>query len=553
MKKVFGCIIVFVLSYWVLKPLFATGYFPMHDDTQVARVVEMGRALRGGQFPVRWVSELGYGLGYPIFNFYGPLPYYVGGFFYALGVSGLIATKLMMGIGLIGAGIAMYVAVSEIVGISGGVLAAVFYMYAPYHAVDAYVRGAVGEYWALIFLPIIFLGVWRIIHKKTASGLLLGASGIAGVVLSHTILGYASIAITGFACVFLTGWYARVKDWVRVKTFVFLILLGLGLSAFFWLPAITEMKYTNVASQISATADYHDHFVCLPELWNSIWGYGGSAKGCLDGFSMKIGKVHLITSLLVLFTMALGFIRGRRAKELAGAGTVILLMSVFFMLPVSTRVWEVLPLFSYLQYPWRFLTFATFGVSLTVGVLVYVVRNSYVRWVIVGAAIIVLLFVEAKRFVPQYTYDRPEADFETASDIRYRVSKISDEYLPAAVVRPTKVEDALRDTIAKSDTYELTVNELSDTYNKFTFLSGQDNTVVIRVAYFPGWHFMVNENVVVPTIENGLPVVTVPSGFTVVQMQFRDTTVRAIGNWISLISLVLYIFIYDRKNKKIIS
>ena len=54
-------IIIFILSFWAVKPLFVDGYFPVHDATQVERVYEMSRALKEGQFPVRWVADLGYG------------------------------------------------------------------------------------------------------------------------------------------------------------------------------------------------------------------------------------------------------------------------------------------------------------------------------------------------------------------------------------------------------------------------------------------------------------------------------------------------------------
>lgn len=530
MKKVFGLGIVLVLSYWMIRPLLAHGYFPMHDDTQVARVVEMGKALREGQFPVRWVSGLGYGYGYPIFNFYGPLPYYVGGFLYALGVSGLTATKIMMGLGLMLAGITMYLAVSDSIGVSAGVLAAVFYMYAPYHAVDAYVRGAVGEYWALIFLPLIVWGFWR-------NRVLVGAIGVAGLIISHTILGYA-----GMIFLIIAIGVARMK-----KQAVLLVVLGLGLSAFFWLPAIAEMKYTDVASQIGAGANFRDHFVCLPQLWNSVWGFGGSAKGCLDGFSFKIGKIHLILGLTAL----VGLLKKRNYFVLIGLS--VFLLSVFFMLPISDTFWEVFPLFAFVQYPWRFLAFAVFGISLAVGGLTYLFPRPFVRWAVVAGSIGLVLFIEAKWFVPQYTYSRPASAFETSSDIGWRVSKISDEYLPPAVVRPNTEAKIVHDIIPPSDAYTVQVQENTDTYKKFEFLSGLDNRVQVNVANFPGWIYMVNEFTVTPPIQNGLPVLTVPSGLSVVQMRFVDSPIRRIGNMVSLGSLAMVLYFYDRKNKKTIS
>lgn len=535
MKKLIGLTIVLASSFLMIRSLFVSGYFPMHDDTQVARVVVMGRALRQGQFPVRWVSDLGYGYGYPIFNFYGPLPYYVGGVLYALGLTGLTATKIMMGVGLVAAGVTMYAAVADVAGVSAGILASLFYMFAPYHGVQAYVRGAVGEYWALIFLPLI---AWGMLKKKV----LMGSLGIAGLIVSHTIFGYIGMVFVILALLALK---------MRRHALI-LILLGLGLSAFFWLPALWEMGYTNVAGQINSGSDFRDHFVCLSQLWNSPWGFGGSAKGCLDGLSFKIGKVHLLTGLAVLVGLAAGLIREKRAKILVAAGVAIFVTSVFFMLNISRPIWEMFPFFAYVQYPWRFLAFAVFGMSLIISQMVYMFRSQIVRWSMVIMCVGLVLFVEAKRFAPQYTYSRAAGDFETQEDIRFRVSKISDEYLPGAVPRPENPLDVVHDTIPQSDLYDMEIQHISDTYSKVGFSAREPAAVKINTAYFPGWHYIVNVTDTKPRVLNGLPVIWIPSGDSVVQMQFRDTLVRKISNIISLLSLGVFFYLYD-KRKKIVS
>src|SRR3989337_4591724 len=106
----------FFLSVFSILPFFSPGFFTVHDDTQVARVFEMGKSLNDGMFPVRWVQDLGYGYGYPIFNFYAPLPYYVGGFFTLLGFDALISTKIMMIVGIILSGVFMYLLTQELWG-----------------------------------------------------------------------------------------------------------------------------------------------------------------------------------------------------------------------------------------------------------------------------------------------------------------------------------------------------------------------------------------------------------------------------------------------------
>jgi uncharacterized membrane protein len=150
-----GLIIVLLLSSWAVGPFFHPGFFPIHDNTQVVRVQQMALALRDDQLPVRWVADLGYGFGYPIYNFYAPLAYYVGAFFNLIGFSALMGAKLMMILGVLLAGLFMYLLAREFWGEMGGIISGLFYVYAPYHAVDVYVRGAVAEFWAMAFLPIL--------------------------------------------------------------------------------------------------------------------------------------------------------------------------------------------------------------------------------------------------------------------------------------------------------------------------------------------------------------------------------------------------------------
>ena len=272
MNKIIGFITVLALSFLTIIPLFSNGFFPMHDDTQVARVFEMGKMLKLGVLPVRWVSDLGYGYGYPIFNFYAPLAYYIGGFFNVLGFDALLSTKLMIAFAMLGAGVAMYLLAGEFFGILGGVLAGILYAYAPYHALNLYVRGDVAELYAYIFLPIIFYGLWKVSHERKWRYVATGALGFAGLILSHNLTAFmAAPFIAAFGLILLHR--ARYKR-IVFENISFTALLGVLLSAFYWLPALLQMGSTNVLSQVGGGADYKDHFVCLPQLWESLWGFG---------------------------------------------------------------------------------------------------------------------------------------------------------------------------------------------------------------------------------------------------------------------------------------
>ena len=95
-KKYWAVLIVLGLSFWAVKALLVPGFFSMHDDQQIARLFELDISLKAGQIPPRWVENLGFGYGYPFFNFYPPLVYYLGEIFHTMGFSFINSTKLVI-------------------------------------------------------------------------------------------------------------------------------------------------------------------------------------------------------------------------------------------------------------------------------------------------------------------------------------------------------------------------------------------------------------------------------------------------------------------------
>lgn len=246
-KKYLPFLIVFLLSFFVIRPLFMEGFFPVHDSTQVERVFEMSKALRDGMFPVRWVADLGYGYGYPIFNFYAPLAYYAGAFINLLGFDPLLSTKIMIGFPLIFSGVAMYLLARDFWGKIGGIISGVFYLYAPYHALDTYVRGDVGELWAYAFIPLCFYGAWKIYKKLSFSNIALFSLSFAAIILSHNLTAFMITPFLLCFIIFLCLLSERERKKTVAISLLFTFILGIGIAAFYWIPALFEMKFTNIS------------------------------------------------------------------------------------------------------------------------------------------------------------------------------------------------------------------------------------------------------------------------------------------------------------------
>jgi len=555
MKFWVGLIIAIICSFWIVKPLWVNGYFPMHDDTQVARVVVMGRALRTGQFPVRWVSDLGYGYGYPIYNFYGPLPYYAGGALQAIGVDSVVATKAMFALGAILASVFFYLFAQPVFGITAAIAGSVLFAYAPYHAVQIYIRGAVGEYWAIAFVPLVLYPVRSAFSKKGRwVAILAGSIGFFGVICSHTILGYITVALYIIG-VFIFSIVRIIQRTFTISSSMKLlmpVLIGLGLGAFFWLPAYWEMGSTGVSLMVkNAPTGFYDHFVCLGQLWNSPWGYGGSAPGCVDGMSLKLGKLQLMLTILGIILWFLSIRKRKVTKReiFTGIGIALFFISAFATTQISKPVWNVIPFVSYIQYPWRLLTFSILGMGICAGSVIGYISSPRIRHLVAAIIIIVGIAVNAKLFAPQYQYSRDTKDFETPAELRYTISKISDEYLPPDVARPENISEIVIHPIDGSDTLRVVDMYETDTYLKAQLVSRVSQPVTIKKAYFPGWKYYVNGIPMDPSIVGGLPSVVVLEGMSTLEARFTDTPVRTLGNILSLVSVAVMggIIYYGKK------
>lgn len=551
MKKYIGIIILIILCLPIIQPLLTKGYFSMHDDTQIARVVVMGKALRNGQFPVRLVSDLGYGYGYPLYNFYGPLPYYIGGFLYAVGLDGLLSTKVVMALGMMLSALTMYMLVTLLFGVGSGILAGLLYGFAPYHAVQLYVRGAVGELWAYALLPLLATGILLLNRpERRKIGIWVGGMALAGIILSHTISGYVTVVfyLIGLSLYSLILLLKKKFHSSFIINHLSLLSIGLGLSAFFWLPAITEMGYTNVAAQIGSSANFRDHFVCLGQLWNSLWGYGGSAPGCLDGMSFKVGKLHVVLAVVGFLFGVLNLRRGVLRHPI-GLFTIIGCIGVLLVTSVSNPIWELIPGFAYIQYPWRFLTLIAFAASIVGSSFLLWVPNRLYRVLVTVPIIVAIVVLNAKLFVPQVFFDRPAASFESEEELSWRVSGVSDEYLPRSFLKPENASRVAKEILTSQESLRLRVEtEINtETYAKLVTNAQNPVEVTLNRVYFPGWKYWVNGVVQTVRVVHGLPVFMIPSGRSVVELRFANTPVRTIGNILSILVVLWFIRIYGKK------
>jgi hypothetical protein len=334
-------------------------------------LVEFDQTLRDGYLWPRWAPDFAFGYGYPLFNILAPLAIYAAEILHLLGLSLVGSVKAMYALGTIGAGVAMYVFVRRLFGREAGLLAAVAYMYVPFHLVEIFVRSAYSEFIALALLPLVLYAFTELVAapkvgRTALAGLIYGVLALTHVTTFFTFTPF----LIAYIAFLLIGTWRRKGPHAALRASLYTLgsgALGLALSAIYLVPMLAELRHVKVEQWTAFNYDYGQHFVYFSQLLSPLWDYGYSGPGLEDGMSFQLGAV---TVVLIVFggwrTLA-----GRFPHR--GTALFFLIATAFFvwlMSPAAQFAWRVLPVASLVQFPWRLLGLSALTTSVVAGSLV---------------------------------------------------------------------------------------------------------------------------------------------------------------------------------------
>lgn len=544
-------VLIWLAASWAL---FHPSFFRVHDYIHAARVGEMRQALSEGHFPVRWSGNFGYGYGMPLFEFYAPLPSYVGAGLYWLGIDIISTLKLLWMISSAGILLGGYWLGKKLVGRTGGVVLAALLTLAPYRAVNLYVRGALSEAWGMLFLPWILLAVLWVIERKRWGWLALSFA-VAGVILSHNLTALIFLplsAVFGLA-------FAVLKRPQALKPRVVVegiggYLLGAGLAAFYAIPALLEKDHTQISRILGGYFHYSQHFLYIRQLITPFWGYGGSQWGPDDGISFFLGWGMLLGLVVVAGVVVYQLLQllKQRAKlkkshwvpliwlaVLAGLFGV----SLFMTLQRAQLIWDSVEALAFIQFPWRWLSVASvFGGIMVISSLALV--GQRIRWAAAAGLVVILLTLNWQYFQPEEYMEDPDALYYVDPNrIQTHMSDILPDYIPAGMpeeIEPTPELFTLTDPAAGE--VEVVIDRGHQTLLQTNLT--QPTQLTFSIADFPGWYVEVNgERADKITTEDGLLAVNLPEGQHLVGASFGATPVRTASDMVSLVSVMIMLYL----------
>ncbi len=534
----FALIILVVLI--AVHPLFDSRPLDGHDPGfNMIRLKEVHTLISHGTIIPRWAPDLVHGYGYPLFIFYPPLSYICAVPFYSMGLSLDASLKCVYIIGFLFAVFCMFRIGVRLGSPNAGLIGGALYVLAPYMLADVYVRVSYSEFIAMSWFPFIFLMLLRFAQTDKRRFALAAIAGLAAVNLTHSISALLIYPVS-FLWALTTGIALRKPLKRHLCATLGVYIFAIGITAFFWIPALMERSYVRIDKMISGAFSFENHFVTLAKLFSIKWGYAVSRTGAPQEMSFQIGWPHITAISICLICL---FYASRQLRSMMAFALAGIIATVFCMLSASLFVWKAIPLLAYLQFPWRLLMITALLSSLAGMLAVIHIEKKYssrILWFacLAGICLYAIPYCKAS-YIDDPIFAHSIEHNTRILPLPYGSSTLLMEYLPKWVDTIPKYP---ADTLFTADDairiYEQT--ELPTEY-RCTARVAASGILQINKFYYPGWQCHINEvrTKIKTTAETGIMEVYLDTpGTHKVRLTFENTLLRRRANMFSLLFLI---------------
>jgi 6-pyruvoyl-tetrahydropterin synthase related domain len=531
--------------------LFARGNSCGHDfDFHLLSWMEVARAWHAGIVYPHWVQDANYGAGEPRLIFYPPASWLLGGLL-GIATSWHAAPVLFVLLALLACGGSMYLLAREWAPAAPATFAACLYVASPYAMFVTYERSAFGELLAAAWLPLMVLFALRQRGSVAPLGLSVAALWLtnspAAVVGSYLL-----------AMLALGMWIAEGKPWPALRA-AGGVALGLGLAAFYIVPAAFEQRWVQIERAIMPGMRVEDSFL-----------FAHTANAFHDQV------LHTASWILVLEFAGASVAAYLAWKKRAGGSTRMVMTAMLpvillLQLPVSEMIWKHTPHLKFLQFPWRWLmALSVVGCALAA---MATGRQARGRVLVAGIVIATMAIGGAVLFF-QPCDDEDAVAGQLTGFRQGQGTEGTDEYTPIGVdnsrvqqhlplVRVLRgaQDDTADETSADNPEWRAgdpgSIAAQADAQRRngehwtVSVATPETGYAVLRLMDYPSWRVTVDGQSVNgrPLREDGLMAVPVKTGSHVIEVQWTATRDIVAGRTISGIALLGLAALVARERK----
>jgi len=553
MRRVFGywpVLVLFMVGIWSIYGLWVVPGLPTSHDSiaHMTRIYAYKEGLLEGIFPVLWSRQMFWGIGSPVLMLNYQIPYYFVMLWHWVGFNLTDSFKLVLSFSQIASGLFMYftlrIRYKTLPSLVGGIL----YMIAPYRLLNIFVRGAMGEVFAVMFPPLILAGIW----KKSVQ---LQTIGWAGLFLSHPV---GSALYSG---VFLgyTLWRNGFKKIIfSIKQFFIPYFLAFVMAAFNLLPTLALTKHTYYNPTNSNTLQ---QFPTFRQLIYSKWGYGSSTTDTKDEMSFQIGVIQWLLAIVAMVLIV------RRKKVDENNWEIAFYLAIFvgaillMLEKVATPFYVYLGLGRIIDFPWRILMIFSFLTAMLGSQIINAVKRKTTQWLLFLFLVLGALYTNRNHIRINAVWPWPNDSF------RHGTGDAFGEY--ASRWRATREGSEFYE-LAEFIQGEGEIKVVLDLSSKILVKVATKEPAIVRfnMMYFPGWMATINNKIIPIDItqspksnespcfvttrttknidDSGLMACQAEAGTSSMMLQYQALPIQRIGNLITLVGIGIYLWILCR-------
>lgn len=351
-------VIVFLVTMFVAtSPLMTKLCINGHDlEYHLLRIEALKEGILMGK-PFLKVNVLFFGgAGYASSMFYPDFLLYFPALLRVIGVSINTCYHIFVATCIILTYFTTYYSVSSIAkNRYAGIISAVILTLCNYHIDDVFVRGAVGEYTAFIFAPLVIYGIYNTVYEEMNKPYVLGI-GFIGLLLCHTLSFAILFVVT--ALVFIINIKTILKNRVTILRLLATAIISAGITCSYWLPMLEQMLSTK--------------FYVTTEAWINPAQEAMQVADCFNTVFPALGFA------VILFVLPLVFLKKAENDTAISFSKFLIIIGIVFTYMVTDLFpWERLGKFmSAVQFPWRFFLVVSVLFSMAAGVILTRVCES---------------------------------------------------------------------------------------------------------------------------------------------------------------------------------
>jgi hypothetical protein len=521
----------------ILAPFLWLGLASGHDiQFHISSWLDAAGQWKEGILFPRWTEWANYGLGEPRFIFYPPFSWMLGaGLGSVLPWTWIPAVFIFVTQTL--SGISAFALLRRIVPSSqSSLLGAVAYAANPYALLVIYARSAYAELLAASLYPLFFLFALRICGFLESDSEPRKDIFWCGVLFACVWLSNAPAGVlASYSLALLLFWASlRQKNLLPLVRGGFAIVLGLGLAAFYLVPAAYEQRWVNISGALSKGLAPQHNF-----LFTKISDEAHDAFNRIASYIAVLLVAWTFVSICALWRQKFA---GEKlgSKQLFLAVAILAAAASLMMTRITLPLWLHLPKLKFVQLPWRWM--AVLAVPFALFTALLATRRVIVCWIILLCAI-----GGTGAYLVQHTWwDSEDVNFVkdavdsgTGFEGTDEYDPLGDDHMEIPKDQP-EAELVFEEENGPSPKGEFHVEHWTAEDRIVVVHTEEAASVRLRLLRYPAWQVTVNGKLAKTGRTETYNAIVVPinSGESRIEARFTQTPDRKIGGWLSAISVL---------------